>query len=230
MFLLSFVVGSVYNDAVVVLFNRQQNVGMNENQLEMISIGKEVGRLHNACLDVIYNDFTGEGISRSIADEAIKNRFLASVNKFIKMNSEATRTDFVDVEITMDSVDKTIEDIKATLSVREKFYIDKALSLDMSNSDLVNNLLIEISTDQDLMNKQAVICFVTVLEASTHYWNSHIEEWQQMLDKPVTRVNWGTVATFDAWYGYQAMLVSAMNPIVSGGTAAFASGLAAVFS
>ena len=67
--------GSVYNDAVVVLFNRQQNVGMNENQLEMISI----------------------------ADEAIKNRFLASVNKFIKMDSEATRTDFVDVEITMDS-------------------------------------------------------------------------------------------------------------------------------
>ncbi|MBM6718866.1 hypothetical protein QVO10_03865 [Bacteroides gallinaceum] len=48
---------------------------MNENQLEMISI----------------------------ADEAIKNRFLASVNKFIKMDSEATRTDFVDVEITMDS-------------------------------------------------------------------------------------------------------------------------------
>ena len=47
--------------------------------------------------------------------------------------------------------------------------------------------------------------------------------------KPVTRVNWGTVATFDAWYGYQAMLVSVMNPIVSGGTAAFASGLAAVF-
>lgn len=46
--------------------------------------------------------------------------------------------------------------------MREKFYIDKALSLDMSNSDLVNNLLIEISTDQDLMNKQAVICFVTV--------------------------------------------------------------------
>lgn len=84
------------------------------------------------------------------------------MNKFIKMNSEATRTDFVDVEITMDSVDKTIEEIKATLSVREKFYIDKALSLDMSNSDLVNNLLIEISTDQDLMNKQAVICFVTV--------------------------------------------------------------------
>ena len=179
-----------------------KDVGMNENQLEMISI----------------------------ADEAIKNRFLASVNKFIKMNSEATRTDFVDVEITMDSVDKTIEEIKATLSVREKFYIDKALSLDMSNSDLVNNLLIEISTDQDLMNKQAVICFVTVLEASTHYWDSHIEEWQQMLDKPVTRVNWGTVATFDAWYGYQAMLVSVMNPIVSGGTVAFASGLAAVFS
>lgn len=114
--------------------------------------------------------------------------------------------------------------------MREKFYIDKALSLDMSNSDLVNNLLIEISTDQDLMNKQAVICFVTVLEASTHYWNSHIEEWQQMLDKPVTRVNWGTVAAFDAWYGYQAMLVSVMNPIVSGGTVAFASGLAAVFS
>ena len=56
-----------------------KDVGMNENQLEMISI----------------------------ADEAIKNRFLASVNKFIKMNSEATRTDFVDVEITMDSVDKT---------------------------------------------------------------------------------------------------------------------------
>lgn len=52
-----------------------KDVGMNENQLEMISI----------------------------ADEAIKNRFLASVNKFIKMNSEATRTDFVDVEITMDS-------------------------------------------------------------------------------------------------------------------------------
>ena len=96
------------------------------------------------------------------------------------MDSEATRTDFVDVEITMDSVDKTIEEIKATLSVREKFYIDKALSLDMSNSDLVNNLLIEISTDQDLMNKQAVICFVAVLEASTHYWNSHIEEWQQV--------------------------------------------------
>lgn len=104
------------------------------------------------------------------------------MNKFIKMDSEATRTDFVDVEITMDSVDKTIEEIKATLSVREKFYIDKALSLDMSNSDLVNNLLIEISTDQDLMNKQAVICFVAVLEASTHYWNSHIEEWQQVLE------------------------------------------------
>ena len=52
-----------------------KDVGMNENQLEMISI----------------------------ADEAIKNRFLASVNKFIKMDSEATRTDFVDVEITMDS-------------------------------------------------------------------------------------------------------------------------------
>lgn len=52
-----------------------KDVGMNENQLEMISI----------------------------ADEAIKNRFLASVNKFIKMDSEATRIDFVDVEITMDS-------------------------------------------------------------------------------------------------------------------------------
>lgn len=52
-----------------------KDVGMNENQLEMISI----------------------------ADEAIKNRFLASVNIFIKMDSEATRTDFVDVEITMDS-------------------------------------------------------------------------------------------------------------------------------
>lgn len=67
--------GSVYNDAVVVCSTANKDVGMNENQLEMISI----------------------------ADEAIKNRFLASVNKFIKMDSEATRTDFVDVEITMDS-------------------------------------------------------------------------------------------------------------------------------
>ena len=207
-----------------------KDVRMNENQVKMISIGKEVGRLHNDCLDVIYSDFMEEGASRSIADKVIKDRFLASVNKFIKMNLNVTRSDSVDVEITMDSVDKTIEEIKATLSDREKFYIDKALSLDVSNSDLVNELLIEISADQDLKNKQAVICFVTVLEASTHYWISHIGEWREMLDKPMTRVNWGTVATFDAWYGYQAMLVTAMNPIVSGGTAAFASGLAAVFS
>ncbi|MCC8188258.1 MAG: hypothetical protein LIP08_12350 [Bacteroides sp.] len=51
----------------------------------------------------------------------------------------------------------------------------------------------------------------------------------ETLNKPQTRANAGSVAFADAWWGYQALMASAMNPFVGGGMAAVASVCTAIF-
>lgn len=73
-----------------------------------------------------------------------------------------------------------------------------------------------------------MICFITTLKASTEYWDEHLDEWMELFNIPRTR-GWKEVAFADAWWGYQGMISSGLNPWVGGGTAALASGATLLF-
>lgn len=51
-------------------------------------------------------------------------------------------------------------------------------------------------------------------------------EWEGLLNKPQTRASFASVAFADAWWGYQGLMCSGLNPWVGGGAAAVGSACA----
>ncbi|EJX01584.1 hypothetical protein EVA_10312 [gut metagenome] len=127
--------------------------------------------------------------------------------------------------ITQDMFSTTIEDIQASLSPKEKEYIEKAL---YNQTETFENLIKEVALDLDLpeLNRQAVICFITTYQASSQYWAEHSSEWEDLLNKSQTRVSFGSVVFADAWWAYQGLMSSGLNPWVGGGAAAVGSACA----
>lgn len=86
----------------------------------------------------------------------------------------------------------------------------------------------KVASDQNIpeINRMAVICFMTTFDASSEYWNSNSEVWLKLVGKPATstrvriEINFREIAFADAWWGYQGLLSSGLNPYVGGGAAA----------
>lgn len=77
--------------------------------------------------------------------------------------------------------------------------------------------------------KLEIICFMTTYAASTQYWNENLIDWMALTNKPQTRASFQNIALADAWWGFQGMLASGLNPVVGGGLAAVASAGTAIW-
>lgn len=215
--------------SVVSCSNKRDSLESNSTHETMIQIGSEFAQIHNECLEDIYHDIKRDSIGYGNRN-SVENSFLSSANRFINNRSIKSRTDIAFFELEASYFKKSIEDIESSISIHEKNYIYACLKLD--KNEPIEPLLLEISLDKEIdnTNKQAVICFITTLKASREYWDEHANEWSLMLNMPSSRAELGTVAVTDAWWGFQGMLSSGLNPIVGGGTAAVASALAFIYS
>lgn len=217
---------------LTIVFNyacsNEQKFPEQNSQNELISLGMRLAKIHNECLENIFNDFnlsTRNAIE--LESEEIKDRIVMSINDYLSsINQAQTRnTDVNKVHLT--DYNMTIEEIEKTLSEKEKYYIDKALSHDIQLDVLLNQVCADDMLEEN--NKQAVIGFITTLEASTEYWNEHLDEWYEYFGKPQSRASLETVAVADAWWAYQGLMSSGLNIIVGGGAAALASACTAIF-
>lgn len=188
---------------------------------EMISYGMEFASIHNDCLAYIYQEL-GSAKTRGNVVIDMEEMVISIANMYISTHG-STRTTSKPLTSEMFSI--TIEDIQNSLLPKEKEYIEKALSCNPnSNEELIN----EIASDLELpeINRQAVICFITTYQASSQYWAEHSSEWMKLVERPTTRVSLASVAFADAWWGYQGLMSSALNPWVGGGAAAVGSACA----
>lgn len=208
--------------------SNEQQFPKQDSQNELISSGMQLAKIHNECLKKIFNDF--ELSTRNAIDlepEEIKENIIMSINDYLSSINQvqARNTDVNKIYLT--DYNMTIEEIAKTLSEKEKYYIDKALSHDIQLEILLNQVCADDMMEED--NKQAVIGFITTLEASTEYWNEHLDEWYEYFGKPQSRASLETVAVADAWWAYQGLMSSGLNIIVGGGAAALASACTAIF-
>lgn len=188
---------------------------------ELINYGMEFASIHNDCLAYIYQGLNSAKTRGSVATD-MEEMVLSLANMYISKNS-STRT--TSEPLTQNMFSATIEDIQKKLSPKEKEYIEPILSNQTIDFD---NLIKEVALDLDLpeINRQAVICFITTYQASSQYWAEHVSEWKELISKPQTRVSFASVAFADAWWGYQGLMSSGLNPWVGGGAAAVGSACA----
>lgn len=188
---------------------------------ELINYGMEFASIHNDCLAYIYQGLNSAKTRGSVATD-MEEMVLSLANMYISKHS-STRT--TSEPLTQNMFSATIEDIQKKLSPKEKEYIEPILSNQTIDFD---NLIKEVALDLDLpeINRQAVICFITTYQASSQYWAEHVSEWKELISKPQTRVSFASVAFADAWWGYQGVMSSGLNPWVGGGAAAVGSACA----
>lgn len=188
---------------------------------ELINYGMEFASIHNDCLAYICQGLNSAKTRGSVTTD-MEEMVISIANMYISKHS-STRT--TSEPITQDMFSTTIEDIQKVLSPKEKEYIEKALS---NQTGSFESLIKEVAFDLDLpeINRQAVICFITTYQASSQYWTEHSSEWEELLNKPQTRVSFASVAFADAWWGYQGLMSSGLNPWVGGGAAAVGSACA----
>lgn len=188
---------------------------------ELINYGMEFASIHNDCLAYIYQGLNSAKTRGSVATD-MEEMVLSLANMYISKNS-STRT--TSEPLTQNMFSATIEGIQKKLSPKEKEYIEPILSNQTIDFD---NLIKEVALDLDLpeINRQAVICFITTYQASSQYWAEHVSEWKELISKPQTRVSFASVAFADAWWGYQGLMSSGLNPWVGGGAAAVGSACA----
>ncbi len=208
--------------------SNEQKLPEQNSQNELISLGMQLAEIHNECLEKIFNDFNLS--TRNVIEletEEIKERIVTSINDYLSQigQVQTRNTDVNKVYLT--DYNMTIEEIEKTLSEKEKYYIDKALSHDIQLDALLNQVCADDMMEEN--NKQAVIGFITTLEASTEYWNEHLDEWYEYFGKPQSRASLEAVAVADAWWAYQGLMSSGLNIIVGGGAAALASACTAIF-
>lgn len=188
---------------------------------EQINYGMEFASIHNDCLAYIHQGLNSAKTRGSITTD-MEEMVISIANMYIAKHS-STRTTLD--PLTLDMFSTTIEDIQKTLSPKEKEYIEKVLS---NQTVSFESLIKEVALDLDLpeINRQAVICFITTYQASSQYWTEHSSEWEELLNKPQTRVSFASVAFADAWWGYQGLMSSGLNLWVGGGAAAVGSACA----
>lgn len=195
-----------------------------QNQSDLIKTGKDFAFTHNECLSHILKDLSKIKTRTTFSNtEELRNIIIKSANNYIAMNNENKhKIENADFKIT-------IEEIKNSISVRELFYIEKAISI--KDKESVSTLITKVESDNDIDEdkKLAIICFITTFNASTEYWNKYLGEWFQLIDKPQTRASIENIALADAWWGFQGMLMSGLNPIAGGGMAAVASAGTAIW-
>ncbi len=197
-----------------------------QEQSHLIKVGKEFAKIHNECLAYVYKDLTSAKTRTSLKNEMdVKQLFVSSINRYITQNTTRVISE-EDAPIKLSDYNLSIDDIAKTLSEKETYYVNKAL---MSERTSIETLLKEVDLDTELKkeNKQAVITFITTLQASSEYWEQHLGEWNELFNKPQTRASVKEVAIADAWWGYQGLMSSGLNLLVGGGAAALASACAA---
>lgn len=197
---------------------------LDPNQSNLIKAGEDFAFSHNACLAYIFSDLT-ETKTRAISfnSEELRNVIIESANNYIALNNEFEQ------KIKDEDFKITIEEIKHNVSAKELFYIEEAI--DTKDKESLYALIEDVESDYgiDEDRKLAIICFITTLDASTQYWNKHLQEWFKLINRPQTRASIENIALADAWWGFQGMLMSGLNPIAGGGMAAIASAGAAIW-
>lgn len=182
----------------------------------------EFASIYNECLAYIHQGLSSTKTRGNITTN-MEEMVISIANMYISKHS-STRTASAE-PLTLEMFSTTIEDIQKTLSPKEKEYIEKCLS---NRAASFESLIKEVTLDLDLpeINKQAVICFITTYQTSSQYWTEHSSEWEGLLNKLQTRASFASVAFADAWWGYQGLMCSGLNPWVGGGAAAVGSACA----
>ncbi|MCH5310943.1 MAG: hypothetical protein J1E57_03160 [Prevotella sp.] len=199
---------------------------------ELIFYGQKFAKVHNECLDYIYESACNLQTRASNRDSIqLTDVIINATNEFVARKCANTRSVFDDTTyVTKEMYDTiTIEDIKKQMSPKELEYTNKAIE----NIHSTESLLKDVAYDPELsdIQKQAVICFLTTLKVSLEYWRENINKWKnsnnvESQTRGHFRFDWKEVAFADAYWGYTGMLSSGMNVYVGGGTAALGSAFA----
>ncbi len=191
-----------------------------EEESEMVKMGKEIAKIHNDCLEEVYKDLINTSTRAApLKSEELEDFIITSANKYVSKNM-TTRSEDTEGEIQPFNYGITVEEVKTIIPYREFYYIETILR---NYAEI--NLIDELESDEELSydQKKAVMGFILVYQASSEYWNKNLDLWSEVLNKPQTRANASSIAFADAWWGYQALLATGLNPIVGGGMTAVSS-------
>lgn len=223
---------TVITISLMACSNDSESTSRNADQSsEMIEKGNLFATIHNNGLDAIYRKLNeNKSITRTVSTNAsIIQLIKDAMNSFINQHQPLSRAAGQEIDYSMFET-KTIDDIENSMSPKERLYVKNAISGNVTSEDILK----EVSNDTTLSieRRQAIICFITTYKASSEYWNTHYEEWEDLTSKnevPVSKsihFNWKDVAIADAYWGYTGMLSSGLNPWVGGGAAAVGSAFA----
>ena len=201
---------------------------------QLVLVGKQFAGIHNDCLDSIYANLSLDNISTrngsAVSQDNIEKQIIDYANSYIATilsshsRSVSTNASYVSIE-EFDTI--TIDSIKSHLTSKELLYIDKYTEDEVDKEEVLNTVASDVEIPKD--HRLALICFMTTFDASRNYWEANYKDWLSLFGKTTVstrshfRFNLKEVIFADAWWAYQGLLSSGMNPYVGGGAAAVGS-------
>lgn len=211
----------------------EDNSGDVQENSDMVQQAKTFASMHNECLDYIYEDVIKTMTRGASSKDVVENAVEQSVNDYVSLHMPTTKSEEDLVKLS-EFYSITLDQIENQVSEAEMVYISKAITLGPNN--ISDDFLRDISIDTNIpANKRAaVICFITTYQASYLYWSENLQDWDLGFKENQTRIDIDeqkvkSVLFADAWWGYQGLAASGLNPIVGIGAAGLASGLTAIF-
>ncbi len=214
------------------------NQESNHTQSELIEKSKQFASLHNECIKNVLSELKTSSIAHkhTSVSSVRSNVFLITDNYIQGKHSHVrnTQTNICYNDTIKDIVSQDIPSIRNIMTTTEIAYVERSMVLYETDKSL-DNLMIEVEkSDLPHQNKEAILNFMTTLEASSEYWEAEGEEWIDFLEKNLPeeelqkftfydkagKIQWKQVAFADAYYGWFGTVSTGGNLIVGAGAAA----------
>lgn len=204
----------------------------------LIEKSKHFASLHNECIRKTLSELNTSFIhSNHITPASIHSNILLIMDSYISekhtyLRNISTNTCYIDTISSITSTD--ISFIRESMSDTEIIYIDQGMTL-LEAGEPLELLMIDVEQSElPEQNKEAILNFLSTLEASSEYWEQEGDEWIEFLENNLPeeelqkfsffdkkgKIQWKQIAFADAYYGWFGTVSTGGNLIVGAGAAA----------
>lgn len=210
----------------------------NQPTSTLIEKSKLFASLHNECIRKTLSDLNSTTIkSGQITPSLIHSNILIFTDNYISEKHSFlrnTNTNICYIDTIKSITSNGISFIRNNMSDTEIVYVDQGMTL-LETGEPLDLLMIDVEQSKlPEQNKEAILNFLSTLEASSEYWEAEGEEWIEFLENNLPdeelqnftffdkkgKIQWKQVAFADAYYGWFGTVSTGGNLIVGAGAAA----------
>lgn len=210
-----------------------------QDKTVLIEKSKQFATFHNECIkNTLSSLSSSQNRQNHITSFSIINSevYLITDNYINGKLSRARNTEVIasynDTIKNITSHDVTA--IRNDMTPVEIAFVDHSITL-YEKGEALDRLMIDVEqSDLPITNKEAILNFMSTLEASSEYWEAEGEEWIEFLENNLPeeelqkfsfydkkgKIQWKQVAFADAYYGWFGTVSTGGNLIVGAGAAA----------